>query len=161
MSGHRVGSGYDAHRLVAGRPLVLGGVTVPFERGLEGHSDGDCLVHSLCDALLGAAAAGDLGSHFPSTDPRWSGASSLDFLKAVATEVSKRRLALENADATVIAEAPPLAPHLNEMRDVLSEVLGVAREKVSIKAKSNDGMGALGRGEGIAAQTVVLLRSQE
>ena len=161
MSGHRVGTGYDAHRLVAGRPLVLGGVTVPFERGLEGHSDGDCLVHSLCDALLGAAAAGDLGSHFPSTDPRWSGASSLDFLKAVATEVSKRRLALENADATVIAEAPPLAPYLNEMRDVLSEVLGVAREKVSIKAKSNDGMGALGRGEGIAAQTVVLLRSQE
>ena len=161
MSGHRVGSGYDAHRLVAGRPLVLGGVTVPFERGLEGHSDGDCLVHSLCDALLGAAAAGDLGSHFPSTDPRWSGASSLDFLKAVATEVSKRRLALENADATVIAEAPPLAPYLNEMRDVLSEVLGVAREKISIKAKSNDGLGALGRGEGIAAQTVVLLRSQE
>ena len=134
---------------------------MPFERGLEGHSDGDCLVHSLCDALLGAAAAGDLGSHFPSTDPRWSGASSLDFLKAVATEVSKRRLALENADATVIAEAPPLAPYLNEMRDVLSEVLGVAREKISIKAKSNDGLGALGRGEGIAAQTVVLLRSQE
>ena len=161
MSGHRVGTGYDSHRLVAGRPLVLGGVTVPFERGLEGHSDGDCLVHSLCDALLGAAAAGDLGSHFPSTDPRWSGASSLDFLKAVATEVSKRRLALENADATVIAEAPPLAPYLNEMRDVLSRVLGVAREKVSIKAKSNDGLGALGRGEGIAAQTVVLLRSQE
>ena len=161
MSGHRVGTGYDSHRLVAGRPLVLGGVTVPFERGLEGHSDGDCLVHSLCDALLGAAAAGDLGSHFPSTDPRWSGASSLDFLKAVATEVSKRRLALENADATVIAEAPPLAPYLNEMRDVLSDVLGVAREKVSIKAKSNDGLGALGRGEGIAAQTVVLLRSQE
>jgi len=161
VSGHRVGTGYDAHRLVAGRPLVLGGVTVPFERGLEGHSDGDCLVHSLCDALLGAAAAGDLGSHFPSTDPRWSGASSLDFLEAVATEVSKRRLALENADATVIAEAPPLAPHLNEMRDVLSRVLGVAREKVSIKAKSNDGLGALGRGEGIAAHTVVLLRSQE
>jgi len=161
LSGHRVGTGYDSHRLVAGRPLVLGGVTVPFERGLEGHSDGDCLVHSLCDALLGAAAAGDLGSHFPSTDPRWSGASSLDFLKAVVTEVSKRRLALENADATVIAEAPPLAPYLNEMRDVLSDVLGVARDKVSIKAKSNDGLGALGRGEGIAAQTVVLLRSQE
>ena len=161
MSGHRVGSGYDAHRLVAGRPLILGGVTVPFERGLEGHSDGDCLVHSLCDALLGAAAAGDLGSHFPSTDPRWSGASSLDFLKAVATEVSKRHLALENADATVIAEAPPLAPYLNEMRDVLSGVLGVTRDRVSIKAKSNDGLGAVGRGEGIAAQTVVLLRSQE
>jgi len=161
LSGHRVGTGYDSHRLVAGRPLVLGGVTVPFERGLEGHSDGDCLVHSLCDALLGAAAAGDLGSHFASTDPRWSGASSLDFLKAVVTEVSKRRLALENADATVIAEAPPLAPYLNEMRDVLSDVLGVARDKVSIKAKSNDGLGALGRGEGIAAQTVVLLRSQE
>ncbi len=146
---------------MAGRPLILGGVTVPFERGLEGHSDGDCLVHSLCDALLGAAAAGDLGSHFPSTDPRWSGASSLDFLKAVATEVSKRHLTLENADATVIAEAPPLAPYLNEMRDVLSGVLGVTRDRVSIKAKSNDGLGALGRGEGIAAQTVVLLRSQE
>ena len=161
MSGYRVGSGYDAHRLVAGRPLVLGGVTVPFERGLEGHSDGDCLVHSLCDAMLGAAAAGDLGSHFPSNDSHWRGVSSLELLRHVAAEVRGHGLALENADATVIAEAPRLAPHLNEMRDVLSKVLGVTRERVSIKTKSNDGLGALGRGEGIAAQTVVLLRSEE
>jgi len=161
VSSYRVGSGYDAHRLVAGRPLVLGGVTVPFERGLEGHSDGDCLVHSLCDALLGAAASGDLGSHFPSSDSRWRGVSSLELLRHVAAEVTGRGLALENADATVIAEAPRLAPHLSEMRDVLSEVLGVTRERISIKTKSNDGLGALGRGEGIAAQTVVLLRSEE
>ena len=161
MSGYRVGSGYDAHRLVAGRPLVLGGVTVPFERGLEGHSDGDCLVHSLCDAMLGAAAAGDLGSHFPSNDSHWRGVSSLELLRHVAAEVRGRGLTLENTDATVIAEAPRLAPHLNQMRDVLSEVLGVTRERVSIKTKSNDGLGALGRGEGIAAQTVVLLRSEE
>ncbi len=161
MSGFRVGSGYDVHRLVAGRPLVLGGVTLPFERGLEGHSDGDCLVHSLCDAMLGAAGAGDLGSHFPSSDPRWRGASSLEFLEHVAKEVAERRLALENADATLIAEAPPLAPHIGEMREILSEVLGVSRTRVSIKAKSNDGLGALGRGEGIAAHAVVLLRAEE
>ena len=161
MSGFRVGSGYDAHRLVVGRPLVLGGVTLPFERGLDGHSDGDCLVHSLFDAMLGAAGAGDLGSRFPSSEPRWRGASSLEFLEHVAKEVAERRLALENADATLIAEAPPLAPHIAEMREILSEVLGVSRTRVSIKAKSNDGLGALGRGEGIAAHAVVLLRAEE
>jgi len=160
VSGFRVGSGFDAHRLAAGRPLVLGGVTIPFDRGLLGHSDGDCLIHAVCDALLGAAAAGDMGEHFPSSDPGLEGASSRLFLEGVARIVAERGFAVENVDATVIAEAPALAPHLAAMRARLAELLALDASAVSVKAKSSDGLGALGRGEGIAAQAVALLRAR-
>lgn len=158
MKGHRVGTGFDAHRLVTGRPLFLGGIQVPHTHGLEGHSDGDCLVHALCDALLGAAGEGDMGRHFPSSDPRWKGTASLVFLQEVARIVAAAGFALENVDATVIAEAPPLAPHIAGMREALSRALGAPASAISIKAKSTDGLGAIGRGEGIAAQATALLR---
>lgn len=154
----RVGTGFDAHRLVPGRPLMLGGVRVDHERGLEGHSDGDCLLHALCDALLGAAGAGDLGGHFPSDDPRWQGVASLELLAEVGRMLRERGYAVENLDATLIAQAPRLAPHLDAMREAISRCLGVAPAAVSVKAKSSDGLGAIGRGEGIAAQAVALLR---
>jgi len=158
MTEVRVGSGFDAHRLVPGRPLILGGVAIPSDRGLEGHSDGDCLLHAVCDALLGAAAAGDLGAYFPSTDPRWKGASSLTFLEQVAGAIGEKGYAVENLDVTVIAERPALAPHIEGMRAGLARALGIGVERVSVKAKTADGLGALGAGEGIAAQAVVLLR---
>lgn len=161
MSGARVGTGFDAHRLVAGRPLVLGGVTVAHDRGLEGHSEGDCLVHALCDALLGAAAAGDMGRYFPSSDPRWKGASSLRLLEEVVRLVGDRGYAVENVDVTVIAEAPSLAPYTESMRATLGRSLGIGLEAVSVKAKSTDGLGAAGRGEGIAALAVALLRGKK
>jgi 2-C-methyl-D-erythritol 2,4-cyclodiphosphate synthase len=156
----RVGSGFDVHRLVAGRPLMLGGVAIPFERGLLGHSDGDALLHAVCDALLGAAGAGDMGRHFPSSEPSWQGAASLTFLARVARVVAERRLAVENVDATLIAEAPPLAPHLSAMGAAIAGALEIDPERVCVKAKSADGLGAVGRGEAIAAQAVVLLRSR-
>jgi 2-C-methyl-D-erythritol 2,4-cyclodiphosphate synthase len=154
----RVGTGFDAHRLVAGRPLLLGGVRVDHDRGLEGHSDGDCLLHALCDALLGAAGAGDLGRHFPSDDARWRGVASLTLLSEVARLLRERGYVVENVDATLLAQAPRLAPHLDAMREAISRCLGVALEAVSVKAKSSDGLGAIGRAEGIAAQAVALLR---
>ena len=157
---YRVGTGFDVHRLAPGRRLVLGGVPIPFDRGLEGHSDGDCLIHAICDALLGAAAAGDMGAHFPSSDPRWKGAESRIFLRHVASLLRERNLAIANIDATLIAQAPSLAPHLPAIREALSGVLGVTVDSVSVKAKSTDQLGALGRGEGIAAQAVALLRVQ-
>lgn len=158
MTDYRVGSGFDAHRLAPGRPLMLGGVHVEHDRGLEGHSDGDCLIHALCDALLGAVAAGDMGRHFPSSDPRWKGASSLRFLEEVARLVGERGYRIENVDVTVIAQAPALAPHIEAMRQALSRCLGIGADGVSVKARSTDGLGALGRGEGVAAQATVLLR---
>jgi 2-C-methyl-D-erythritol 4-phosphate cytidylyltransferase/2-C-methyl-D-erythritol 2,4-cyclodiphosphate synthase len=156
----RVGSGFDTHRLVAGRPLVLGGVPLEHPRGLEGHSDGDCLVHAVCDALLGAAGAGDLGRYFPSSDARWKDASSLAFLADAARMVGERGFAIANVDATIIAEEPRMAPHTEAMRARLSERLGIASESVSVKAKSADGMGAVGHGEGIAALATVLLHGR-
>jgi 2-C-methyl-D-erythritol 2,4-cyclodiphosphate synthase len=157
----RVGSGFDAHRLVAGRPLRLGGVLVPFDRGLEGHSDGDCLSHAVCDALLGAAGAGDMGQHFPSSDPRWRGVPSRVFLEQVARLLTASGCSVVNVDATVIAQAPALAPYLLAMREAIARALGVAAERVSVKAKSTDQLGAVGRGEGIAAQAVALVRRAE
>jgi 2-C-methyl-D-erythritol 2,4-cyclodiphosphate synthase len=153
----RVGHGFDAHRLVAGRELFLGGVQVPCERGLEGHSDGDCLLHAVCDALLGAAAAGDMGQHFPSSDDRWKGAKSTVFVEEVARLLGERGWTVGNVDATIVAQAPALAAHLDAMRTTLAEHLGVALDAVSVKAKSPDGLGAVGRAEGIAAQATVLL----
>jgi 2-C-methyl-D-erythritol 2,4-cyclodiphosphate synthase len=158
VSDYRVGNGFDAHRLTRGRPLVLGGVRVEHDRGLEGHSDGDCLIHAVCDALLGAAAAGDMGRHFPSSDSRWKGASSLIFLEEVARLVGERGYRIENVDVTVIAQAPALAPYTEAMRQALSRGLGIGVEGVSVKAKSTDGLGTLGREEGVAAQATVLLR---
>lgn len=155
--GFRVGHGFDAHRLGEGRPLMLGGVQVPHPQGLVGHSDGDCILHALCDALLGAAALGDMGRYFPSSDPRWKGVPSLVFLEEVRRLVAAARYAVENVDVTVVAEAPHLGPHCEAMRQTLAGGLGLEAGQVSVKAKSSDGLGAVGRGEGIAAFAVVLL----
>jgi 2-C-methyl-D-erythritol 2,4-cyclodiphosphate synthase len=151
----RVGFGFDLHPLVAGRPLVLGGVTVPSEVGLDGHSDADVLSHAVAEALLGALALGDLGRHFPDTDPRWKGVSSLVLLKGALDLVAARGGRLVNVDATVLAQAPKLAPLLPEMARRLADTLGIAVAAVSVKAKSPEGLGLLGRREGIAAMAVV------
>jgi len=153
----RVGHGFDAHKLVTGRPLMLGGIEVPHSRGLEGHSDGDCAIHAACDALLGAIGEGDMGRHFPSRDPRWHGVASRLFLEETARLVREAGFAPGNLDITLIAQEPVLAPHLDSMRAAISQVLGVEPETVSVKAKSTDHLGALGRGEGIAALATVLL----
>ncbi len=150
----RVGFGYDVHRLVVGRPLVLGGVEIPFERGLEGYSDADVLVHACCDALLGAVAAGDLGRHFPSGDPRWKGISSLRLLERVVAIVAEQGYAVNNVDATIIAERPRLGPFVGEMAARLATILAVPAGAVSVKATTTDGLGVVGRGEGIAACAV-------
>jgi 2-C-methyl-D-erythritol 2,4-cyclodiphosphate synthase len=154
---NRVGFGFDLHPLLAGRPLVLGGVTVPSEVGLDGHSDADVLSHAVGEALLGALALGDLGRHFPDTDPRWRGISSLLLLGRVVGLVRGRGARLVNVDATVLAQAPTLAPHLPEMAKRLADVLGIQTELVSVKAKSPEGLGLVGRREGIAAMAVVSL----
>ena len=152
---NRVGFGFDLHPLVSGRPLVLGGVTVPSELGLDGHSDADVLAHAVGEGLLGALALGDLGRHFPDTDPRWRGVSSLLLLGHVMTLVRERGGALVNVDATVLAQAPKLVGHLPEMAKRLADVLGIPTDRVSVKAKSPEGLGLLGRREGIAAMAVV------
>lgn len=157
----RVGHGFDAHRLVAGRTLMLGGIEVPHSRGLEGHSDGDCALHALCDALLGAIGAGDMGCHFPSRDPRWHGVASRVFLTETARLVREAGFAPGNLDITLIAQEPVLAPHLEPMRATIAEVLEIEPASVSVKAKSTDHLGALGRGEGIAALAAVLLVGRE
>lgn len=161
MIGLRVGHGIDAHRLVRGRPLRLGGIEVPHTRGLEGHSDGDCVLHAVCDALLGAAGEGDMGRHFPSRDPRWRGADSRVFAEEVIRTVRAAGWALANVDVTVVAQEPVLAPHLEPMRAAIAAALGVAPELVSVKAKSTDQLGALGRGEGIAALATALLTKED
>ena len=155
--GYRVGVGYDVHRLVAGRKLLLAGVEIPFEKGLLGHSDSDVLAHAVCDALLGAAALGDIGTHFPDTDERWKGASSLDFLRHAIKLIAGKGYYVANVDATVIAERPKLKPYIQEMRQQLADVLEVGVDCVSVKAKTNEGLGVVGRGEAIAAQAVVLI----
>ena len=157
----RAGFGFDLHPLVAGRPLVLGGVTVDSEVGLGGHSDADVLSHAVAEALLGALALGDLGRHFPDSDPRWHGISSLVLLGHVIELVRGRGGALVNVDATVLAQAPRLAPHLPEMAKRLADVLGIQVERVSVKAKSPEGLGLLGRREGIAAMAVVSVEVRE
>ena len=153
----RIGQGFDAHQLVTGRPLVLGGVEIPFERGLEGHSDGDVLLHAVASALLGALGEGDLGRHFPSSDPTLAGIASTVILARVAERVRERGYGLANLDATIVAQAPRLAETLDKMRGVIADVLGVDADCVNIKVTSTDRLGAIGRGEGIAAQAVALL----
>jgi len=153
----RIGQGYDVHRLVAGRRLVLGGEEIPFERGLEGHSDADVLLHSLGDALLGAAGLGDLGAHFPPGDAEWKDASSVRLLELICEKLRSRSLTVVNCDLTLIAEAPMLAPYRERIRGRIASILGVEIEQVSLKATTNEGLGALGRGEGMAALAVALL----
>jgi 2-C-methyl-D-erythritol 2,4-cyclodiphosphate synthase len=153
----RIGHGFDAHRLVEGRPFVLGGVTIPFERGPLGHSDGDTLTHAVCDALLGAAALGDLGAHFPDTDPQWKGVDSLTLLAAVHEQLVRHGWTIANIDATVVVQAPRLSPHVAAMRDALAETLTLDIGKISVKAKTSEGMGYTGDGSGIAAYAVALI----
>jgi 2-C-methyl-D-erythritol 2,4-cyclodiphosphate synthase len=157
----RIGHGFDAHRLVDGRPFVVGGVTIPFQRGPLGHSDGDTLTHAICDALLGAAALGDLGTHFPDTDPQWKGVDSLTLLAAVHEQLVRHGWTIGNIDATVVVQAPKIAPHIAAMRDTLAETLTLDIAKISVKAKSTEGMGYTGDGSGIAAYAVALLTSLE
>jgi 2-C-methyl-D-erythritol 2,4-cyclodiphosphate synthase len=157
VSGVRVGHGFDAHRLAAGRPFVLGGVLIPFERGPLGHSDGDALAHALADAILGACALGDLGRHFPDTDPHWKDADSLELLATCAELAREAGYAIGNVDATVVVEAPKLAPHLPAIRERLAETLRIDLALVSVKAKTSEGMGYTGDGTGIAAYAVVIL----
>lgn len=153
----RIGFGYDVHPLVAGRPLVLGGVTIPHPKGLMGHSDADALSHALTDAVLGALGRGDMGAHFPDTDPAFRGASSLDLLARAAAMMRADGYRVANADTLVIAEAPRLAPHADRMRANLAGALGCEAGRVNVKATTHEGLGTLGRGEGIAAQAVCLL----
>jgi len=155
--GFRIGQGLDAHTLVPGRPLVLGGVEIPFERGLDGHSDGDVLLHALASALLGALGQGDLGRHFPSSDPGLRGIASSEILARVGAMVGARGLAIANLDATLVAQAPRLGGELAKMASVICDVLDLEPARVNVKVTSTDHLGAIGRGEGIAAQAVVLL----
>ena len=156
----RIGIGHDTHRLAEGRPLVLGGVAVEAERGAEGHSDADALAHALTDAVLGALCEGDIGQHFPDSDPRWKGADSMHLLARVMWLASERGYHVVNADATVMIERPRLRPHVREMRERLAAVLGVDADCVSVKAKSGEGLDAVGEGLAVTAQAVVLLEKQ-
>jgi len=156
----RVGIGYDVHPLVAGRPLVLGGVTVAFERGLRGHSDADVLVHAIMDALLGAAALKDIGTHFPDTDPQYKDISSITLLKRVGNMLGNGGFKIENIDATIICEQPRLVDYIDEMCRNISAVLGITKEQVSVKATTSAGLGFLGEGRGIATHAVALVKRQ-
>ena len=155
--GLRVGQGYDIHRLVPDRRLVLGGVELPWDLGLEGHSDGDAVCHALADAILGAAGMGDIGTYFPSDDERWKGASSIGLLESLAKLVDEAGLQVHNADITVILEVPRLGPYREAMRDRLAAALGIAPGRVGVKGKTNDLLGPIGQGEAIAALAVVLV----
>lgn len=157
MQGVRIGHGYDVHRLVEGRRLILGGVDIPWERGLLGHSDADVLTHAVMDALLGAAGLGDIGQHFPDTDPAYTGADSLRLLAHVAALVRERGFTVGNVDATVLAQRPKLAPHIPQMRDNLARAMGVDPEQVNVKATTEEGLGFTGSGEGMAAHAVALI----
>jgi len=158
---NRIGIGYDIHRLVEGRKLVLGGVEIPFEKGLLGHSDSDVLTHAICDALLGAAALGDIGTHFPDTDPQWAGASSLDFLAHAVELITARGYSIANVDATVLAERPKIRPHIETMRERLASALRIDVDRVNVKAKTGEGLESIGRGEAMAAQVVALLNTED
>jgi 2-C-methyl-D-erythritol 2,4-cyclodiphosphate synthase len=153
----RIGFGYDVHRLVEGRPLILGGIEVPYERGLEGHSDADALLHALIDAVLGAAGLGDIGTHFPSSDPSLEGISSLDMLSRVMGMVREAGWRVENTAATIVAQQPRLSPYTPAMKAAIAGALGIEQERVNIKGKTTDGLGFTGTGDGIAAYCVVLL----
>jgi 2-C-methyl-D-erythritol 2,4-cyclodiphosphate synthase len=156
----RVGQGFDIHAFAAGRKLIIGGVEIPFERGLAGHSDADVLLHAICDALIGAAGLGDIGTHFPDSEPRYRGIDSRKLLRAVAERIHASGLLIVNVDTTIIAQAPKMAPHIPLMRENIALDLGVEVAAVNVKAKTAEHLGALGRGEGIAAQAIALLTTQ-
>src|ERR1700733_5295744 len=154
---NRVGIGYDVHPLVEGRKLFLGGIELAHDKGLEGHSDADVLIHALADAILGAIGSGDIGHHFPNTDERWRGVSSLVFLREIRKMLDERGAVLENVDVSLIAEAPKIGPHLARMKAVLGEALGITPDRVGLKATTNEKLGFAGRGEGIAAMAVAMV----
>lgn len=153
----RIGIGYDSHRFAEGRRLILGGVRIPHEHGLAGHSDADAVAHAVTDAILGAAGLGDIGTHFPPSDARWKDADSIALLRSAAGLLLASGYRVANIDVTVVCEAPRLAPHVPEMRDRLAAALGIASSAVSVKGKTNEGMGWIGRGEGVAAIAVALV----
>lgn len=153
----RVGQGYDSHRLVEGRPLMLGGVEIPFEKGLDGHSDADVLLHAVTDAVLGAAALGDIGQHFPPSDPKWKGADSAKLLEAVVRLARERGWSVVNVDATIVAERPKIGPHMPAIRASIAKILGVPLDAVNVKAKTNEKMDDVGREAGMMAHAVALL----
>ena len=155
----RIGHGYDVHKLGPGRRLVLGGVEIPYEKGLLGHSDADVLLHAIMDALLGAAALGDIGKHFPDTDPAYKGISSVKLLEHVAKLLEENLFLVENIDATIIAQAPKMRPHIDRMRENIAKALGIEVSQVNVKATTEEGLGFTGNGEGISAQAVCLLTS--
>lgn len=154
----RIGIGYDAHRLVKGRKLVLGGVEIPYEKGLLGHSDADVLVHAINDALLGAAALGDIGVHFPDTDPEYKDIQSILLLKRVGEMLKREGFGVVNIDSVICAERPKLSPYIDKMRENIAQALNISKDKVSVKATTTEGMGFEGRGEGISAQAVCLIK---
>jgi 2-C-methyl-D-erythritol 2,4-cyclodiphosphate synthase len=154
----RIGQGYDAHKFKEGDHIVIGGVTIPFVHGMAAHSDGDVALHALCDALLGAAALGDIGKHFPDTDAAYKGIDSRILLRSVATKLSELGYAAVNVDVTIVAQAPKMAPHIPKMREFIAADLGLAVEAVNVKATTTEGMGFEGRGEGISAYAVALLQ---
>ncbi len=153
----RCGIGYDLHRLTEGRPLMIGGVHVPFDKGSVGHSDGDVLAHALCDALLGASGLGDIGTHFPDSDPKWKGANSLMFLEHTRKLLDEKKLRINHLDAIVILERPKLGPHFPKMREALAQSLGIRPDQINLKAKTNEAVDAVGRGEAIACHTIATL----
>ena len=153
----RAGMGYDVHRLVEGRKLILGGVEIPYEKGLLGHSDADVLLHAIMDALLGAAALGDIGKHFPDTDEKYSGISSMKLLKHVAGLLEENLYIVENIDATIIAQKPKMRPHIAQMEENIASALGIERDRVNVKATTEEGLGFTGSGEGISAQAICAL----
>ena len=154
----RIGHGFDVHRLIEGRKCIIGGVDIPFERGLLGHSDADVLLHAICDALLGAAALGDIGRHFPDTDTRYKGIDSRALLKQVSALIAERGYRVENIDATIIAEAPKMSPHTAQMVQNIADDIGIECAQVNVKATTTERLGFTGRGEGIAAEAVCLIR---
>jgi len=159
--GYRIGQGYDLHQLTEGRKLILGGVDIPFEKGLLGHSDADCLLHAIIDAMLGAAALGDIGRHFPDNDPAYKDASSLFLLEAAYKSVMKKGYEIVNIDSTIIAQQPKMAPYIESMPTNVAGALGIKTDQVSVKAKSNEKVDAVGKGEAMAAQAVVLLKEAD
>ena len=157
----RIGMGYDVHRLTEGRKLILGGVEIPFEKGLLGHSDADVLLHAIMDALLGAAAMGDIGKHFPDTDPQYKGISSLRLLEHVGALLEEQGYLIENIDATIIAQRPKMRPHIDQMRQNIAEALKIDTDQVNVKATTEEGLGFTGRKEGMAVHAVVLVILKE
>ncbi|HYL17935.1 MAG TPA: 2-C-methyl-D-erythritol 2,4-cyclodiphosphate synthase [Burkholderiales bacterium] len=155
----RIGQGFDVHALVPGRKLMIGGVEIPFDQGLLGHSDGDVLLHAICDALLGAAGLGDIGRHFPDTDESLRGADSRGLMRSVGERLRETGFAIVNIDATIIAQAPRMAPHVAAMTSIIAETLGLSAAQVNVKAKTTERLGFTGRGEGIAAQAVALIET--